>query len=55
MDAATAMRALHIPGIASFWGGAQPSRTHGIAEAFAAYNKVRHETKQPLQTLTSAG
>jgi hypothetical protein len=39
MDAATVMRALHIPGIANFWGGAQPSVTHDIAAKLAAYNK----------------
>lgn len=38
-DAATVMRALHIPGIANFWGGAQPEQTHRIAARLAAYNK----------------
>lgn len=54
MDAATVMRALHIPGIANFWGGAQPEQTHGIATKLAAYNKdgdtARFSSFQPGST-----
>ena len=54
IDAATVMRALHIPGISNFWGGAQPGTAHGIANMLAAYNKdgdtARFSSFQPGNT-----